>query len=38
LPPQHGGGILNSRLIYAGSRLYMLIAAFPSVSARGVAM
>jgi hypothetical protein len=29
-----GGGILNSRLIYAGSRLYMLIAAFPSVSAR----
>ena len=29
-----GGGIMNSRLIYAGSRLYMLIAAFPSVSAR----
>jgi hypothetical protein len=29
-----GGGILNSRLIYAGSRLYMLIAAFPSASAR----
>lgn len=29
-----GGGILNSRLIYTGSRLYMLIAAFPSASAR----
>ena len=29
-----GGGVMNSRLIYAGSRLYMLIAAFPSVSAR----
>ena len=29
-----GGGILNSRLIYAGSRLYMLIAVFPSASAR----
>jgi hypothetical protein len=29
-----GGGVLNSRLIYAGSRLYMLIAVFPSVDAR----
>jgi hypothetical protein len=29
-----GGGVMNSRLIYAGSRLYMLIAAFPSASAR----
>lgn len=29
-----GGGVMNSRLIYAGSRLYMLIAAFPSPSAR----
>ncbi|MGO9339777.1 MAG: hypothetical protein ACLPY1_19940 [Terracidiphilus sp.] len=29
-----GGGILNSRLIYAGPRLYMLTAVFPSVSAR----
>lgn len=29
-----GGGVMNSRLIYAGSRLYMLTAAFPSVSAR----
>jgi hypothetical protein len=29
-----GGGILDSRLILAGSRLYMLIAAFPSSSAR----
>ena len=29
-----GGGVMNSRLIYAGSRLYMLIAAFPSVKAR----
>jgi len=29
-----GGGIMNSRLIYAGPRLYMLIAAFPSTSAR----
>jgi hypothetical protein len=28
------GGVMNSRLIYAGSRLYMLIATFPSVSAR----
>ena len=25
---------MNSRLIHAGTRLYMLIAAFPSVSAR----
>jgi hypothetical protein len=29
-----GGGIMNSRLVYAGSRLYMLTAAFPSASAR----
>jgi hypothetical protein len=29
-----GGGVMNSRLIYAGSRLYMLIATYPSVSAR----
>jgi hypothetical protein len=29
-----GGGVMNSRLIYAGSRLYMLVAAFPSVKAR----
>ena len=29
-----GGGILNSRLIYARQRLFMLIAAFPSSSAR----
>lgn len=28
------GGVMNSRLIYAGSRLYMLNAAFPSASAR----
>jgi hypothetical protein len=29
-----GGGVMSSRLIYAGTRLYMLIAAFPSASAR----
>jgi hypothetical protein len=29
-----GGGVMNARLVYAGSRLYMLIASFPSVSAR----
>jgi len=29
-----GGGILNVRMILAGSRLYMLIAAFPAASAR----
>jgi hypothetical protein len=29
-----GGGVMNSRLIYTGSRLYMLIATFPSISAR----
>jgi hypothetical protein len=29
-----GGGILNARLILAGRRLYMLIAAFPAASAR----
>jgi hypothetical protein len=29
-----GGGIFNSRMVFAGSRLYMLTAAFPSVSAR----
>jgi hypothetical protein len=28
------GGIMHSRLIFSGSRLYMLIAAFPSVNAR----
>jgi hypothetical protein len=28
------GGVINSRLIYAGQRLYMLIAAFPSAGAR----
>ena len=29
-----GGGVMNSRLISAGSRLYMLMAAFPTASAR----
>jgi hypothetical protein len=29
-----GGGVMNSRLIYAGSRLYMLNATFPSAYAR----
>jgi hypothetical protein len=29
-----GGGVMNSRLVYAGSRLYMLNASFPSASAR----
>ena len=29
-----GGGVMNSRLIYAGTRLYMLTAAFPSAGAR----
>jgi hypothetical protein len=29
-----GGGVLDSRLIYAGSRLYMLTAVFPSAGAR----
>lgn len=29
-----GGGIIDSRLIFAGQRLYMLSAAFPSSSAR----
>jgi hypothetical protein len=29
-----GGGVLNARLILAGTRLYMLIAAFPAASAR----
>lgn len=29
-----GGGVMNARLIYAGPRLYMLIASFPSVDAR----
>lgn len=29
-----GGGIFNARLILAGKRLYMLIAAFPAASAR----
>ena len=29
-----GGGVLSSRLIYAGTRLYMLTASFPSAGAR----
>lgn len=29
-----GGGIFNARLILAGQRLYLLMAAFPAVSAR----
>jgi hypothetical protein len=29
-----GGGVMDSRLIYAGNRLYMLTAVFPSMSAR----
>ena len=29
-----GGGMMDCRLIYAGGRLYMLTAAFPSMSAR----
>ncbi|HEY1987127.1 MAG TPA: hypothetical protein VGG85_17055 [Terracidiphilus sp.] len=29
-----GGGVLNARFIFAGDRLYMLIALFPSSSAR----
>jgi hypothetical protein len=29
-----GGGIYNARLVLAGPRLYMLIAAFPSLNAR----
>ena len=29
-----GGGVMNCRLIYDGSRLYMLIAAFPATGAR----
>jgi hypothetical protein len=29
-----GGGVMNCRLIYAGKRLYMMIAAFPSARAR----
>jgi hypothetical protein len=29
-----GGGILDTRFIYAGTRLYMLIAASPSAAAR----
>ena len=29
-----GGGVLTSRLIYAGPRLYMLIAVFPSMGIR----
>jgi hypothetical protein len=29
-----GGGVMDSRLLYAGNRLYMLIAVFPSRSAR----
>lgn len=29
-----GGGVMDTRLIFAGQRLYMLTAAFPSMSAR----
>jgi hypothetical protein len=29
-----GGGVMNAQLVYAGHRLYMLIASFPSVNAR----
>lgn len=29
-----GGGVLDTRLIYSGERLYMLTAAFPSMNAR----
>jgi hypothetical protein len=29
-----GGGVLDARLLYAGDRLYMLMAVFPSMSAR----
>ncbi|WP_420238891.1 hypothetical protein ACOBR2_04645 [Telmatobacter bradus] len=29
-----GGGVFNARMILAGQRLYMLIASFPSTSAR----
>ena len=29
-----GGGVMNVRLVYAGSRLYMLVASFPSIDAR----
>lgn len=29
-----GGGVMSSRLVYAGTRLYMLNAAFPSAEAR----
>lgn len=29
-----GGGVMNAELIYTGPRLYMLIAAFPSIGAR----
>jgi hypothetical protein len=29
-----GGGVLDTRFIYAGARLYMLIATAPSASAR----
>ncbi len=29
-----GGGVLDTRLIYTGERLYMLTAAFPSMNAR----
>ncbi|MGA2537185.1 MAG: hypothetical protein ABSF53_14305 [Terracidiphilus sp.] len=29
-----GGGVMNAELIYTGPRLYMLMAAFPSISAR----
>ena len=29
-----GGGVLDTRLLYAGERMYMLTAAFPSMNAR----
>ena len=29
-----GGGVMDVRLMYVGHRLYMLIAAFPSISVR----
>jgi hypothetical protein len=29
-----GGGVMDSRMMYAGNRLYMLIAVFPSTGAR----
>jgi hypothetical protein len=29
-----GGGVMDTRLIYAGQRLYMLTAVFPSMNVR----